>query len=76
MAWGLWFLTSGLGEEVGWRGFALPRLQQSTLGHDSSLLLAIGWAGWHLPAFLYVPSYTAIGLSGCLPAIPGGSSRQ
>ena len=62
MAWGLWFLTSGIGEELGWRGFALPRLQRTHSAMASTLLLAIGWAGWHLPAFFYVPSYTAIGL--------------
>jgi pimeloyl-ACP methyl ester carboxylesterase/membrane protease YdiL (CAAX protease family) len=62
MAWGLWFLTSGLGEELGWRGFALPRLQRTQSAIASTLLLSIGWAGWHLPAFFYVPSYTAIGL--------------
>jgi hypothetical protein len=33
----------------------------------SSVLLAIGWAGWHLPAFFYIPSYTAMGLR-ILPA--------
>lgn len=60
-AWGLWFVTSGLGEEVGWRGFALPRLQGTYSAITSTLLLAIGWAGWHLPAFFYVPSYTAMG---------------
>jgi membrane protease YdiL (CAAX protease family) len=62
-AWVLWFVTSGSGEETGWRGFALPRLQRTHSALTSSLLLAIGWAGWHLPAFFYVPSYTAIGLS-------------
>jgi membrane protease YdiL (CAAX protease family) len=62
MAWGLWFLTSGVGEELGWRGFALPRLQRTHSAMSSTLLLAIGWAGWHLPAFFYVPTYTAIGL--------------
>ena len=61
-AWGLWFLTSGCGEEFGWRGFALPRLQRTHSAMTSSLLLAIGWAGWHLPALLYLPSYAAIGL--------------
>jgi membrane protease YdiL (CAAX protease family) len=65
-AWGLWFLTSGCGEEVGWRGFALPRLQRTHSAMVSTLLLAIGWAGWHLPAFFYLPSYSAIGL-GILP---------
>jgi pimeloyl-ACP methyl ester carboxylesterase/membrane protease YdiL (CAAX protease family) len=62
MAWGLWFLTSGIGEELGWRGFALPRLQRTHSAMTSTLLLAIGWAGWHLPTFFFVPSYTAIGL--------------
>src|SRR2546421_1909578 len=58
----LWFATSGCGEEVGWRGFLLPRLQERHSPFVSSLLLAIGWAGWHLPAFFYVPSYAALGL--------------
>ena len=62
-AWGLWLLTSGTGEEIGWRGFALPHLQQRHSAFVSSLLLSMAWAGWHLPAFFYVPSYTAIGLS-------------
>lgn len=66
-AWGLWLLTSGFGEELGWRGFALPHLQQTHSAFTSSLLLSIAWAGWHLPAFFYVPSYTAIGLT----IIPG-----
>jgi membrane protease YdiL (CAAX protease family) len=66
-AWLLWFLTNGLGEEIGWRGFALPRLQQTYSAFASSILLSIAWAGWHLPAFFYVPSYTALGLR-ILPA--------
>ena len=61
-AWVLWLLTSGFGEELGWRGFALPGLQRTHSALTSSVLLAIGWAGWHLPAFFYVPSYTAMGL--------------
>jgi len=61
MAWPFWFVTSGYGEELGWRGFALPRLQRTHSAMASSVILAIGWAGWHLPAFFYIPSYTAMG---------------
>jgi membrane protease YdiL (CAAX protease family) len=41
-----------LGEELGWRGFALPRLQERWNGLTSALVLGTVWAVWHLPAFL------------------------
>jgi CAAX protease family protein len=59
-AWWLWFATNGLGEEPGWRGFLLPRLQQRHSPIVSTVLLTIGWAGWHVPAFFYLPSYAAM----------------
>jgi membrane protease YdiL (CAAX protease family) len=43
----LFFLV--VGEELGWRGFALPRLQARYGGLGASLILGILWAGWHLP---------------------------
>ncbi len=43
------FLFIGLGEEPGWRGFALPLLQKGRSGLASSLILAPLWAIWHLP---------------------------
>ena len=60
-AWLLWLLTSGFGEEIGWRGYALPRLQRTHSALVSSFLLSIAWAGWHLPAFFYIPSYVGLG---------------
>ena len=43
------FLFIGLGEEPGWRGFALPRLQKRHSPVIASLILAPIWALWHLP---------------------------
>ncbi len=38
-----------LGEEPGWRGFALPRLQAVLSPLLASVVVGIGWAAWHLP---------------------------
>jgi membrane protease YdiL (CAAX protease family) len=38
-----------VGEEIGWRGFALPRLQTHFNSLTASLILGAFWAAWHLP---------------------------
>jgi uncharacterized protein len=43
-------------EEIGWRGFALPRLQRLYGPLIGSLILGTLWALWHLPLFL-IPSW-------------------
>ncbi len=59
-------LTFGYGEETGWRGFALPRLQARHSALVSTLLLTGGWALWHVPLFLYRPGYLTMSGAGVL----------
>jgi len=43
----------GFGEEPGWRGWLLPHLQRARGAVASTLVLAVIWAGWHVPFFAY-----------------------
>jgi membrane protease YdiL (CAAX protease family) len=45
-------IDAPLGEETGWRGFALPLLPAGNAALASSLILGVLVAGWHLPIAL------------------------
>jgi hypothetical protein len=45
------FFSGPLAEEMGWRGFALPRLQAKYSALVSSLILGVIWTCWHIPFF-------------------------
>jgi membrane protease YdiL (CAAX protease family) len=57
VGWVIWIVTFGLGEETGWRGFALPRLQKHHTALVSTLILSALWLIWHWPLFFYKEFY-------------------
>ena len=46
-------LPGSFAEELGWRGFALPRLQERNNAVVASIVLALAWGVWHVPSLLY-----------------------
>ncbi len=54
-------LAYGFGEEPGWRGFVLPRLQAKHSAFTATLILAGIWAVWHAPFFAYRYPFAGVG---------------
>jgi uncharacterized protein len=50
-------LIAGLGEEPGWRGYALPRLEARYAPVVATALLGFVWAMWHLPLVFVDPRF-------------------
>lgn len=66
----LLIVAAGIGEEFGWRGFLLPRLQARHNALVSALIVGVVWAIWHLQLF-FVPGtgqYQMQAQNGLLPA--------
>ncbi|MCD1295350.1 hypothetical protein CUJ83_10095 [Methanocella sp. CWC-04] len=52
---------SVMGEEIGWRGLALPLLQQRWTAFNSSLILGTVWTVWHLPFWMILGELETFG---------------
>ncbi len=46
------FLRGPMGEELGLRGFALPRLQSNRSPFSASIIIGIFWGAWHIPVLI------------------------
>jgi uncharacterized protein len=54
-------VVNGFGEESGWRGYLVDRLLPAHGLLRTAGLVAVVWAGWHLPLFLVVDSFRGLG---------------
>jgi membrane protease YdiL (CAAX protease family) len=46
-------LAFALGEEIGWRGFLVPKLAEGTTFTRTALISGIIWASWHMPLIIF-----------------------
>ena len=61
--WLLPLLSYSIFEEIGWRGFLLPHLQEKYNAWKSTIILTVIWALWHIPFFFYRFNFSiAIGI--------------
>jgi CAAX protease family protein len=49
----LFAFPGAFAEELGWRGYVLPRLQNKFNSLLSSIVVAIFWGAWHIPLLIY-----------------------
>ena len=61
------WLVLAFGEEIGWRGYALPKLNAARGFWKASTMLGVVWAVWHYPKLLSSPYVDT--LAGAAPLI-------
>lgn len=59
-------LVFGFGEEIGWRGFAVPKLLEKHGLLATALGVGVLWAAWHVPSLFFIENYRELGV-GILP---------
>jgi membrane protease YdiL (CAAX protease family) len=55
------FLGGPLAEDLGWRGYILPKLRERTDTLTASLVIGVAWAFWHAPLFLFPQGAGVVG---------------
>jgi len=55
------FLGGPLAEDIGWRGYILPKLYERMSALHASLIIGVVWAAWHLPYFIFPGWDLAVG---------------
>jgi membrane protease YdiL (CAAX protease family) len=57
----LFGIPAGFLEEIGWMGYAFPKMRSESNGLAPSILLGLLWALWHLPVANYLGTATPHG---------------
>jgi uncharacterized protein len=57
----LFGIPAGFLEEIGWMGYAFPKMRSESNGLAASILLGLLWALWHLPVIDYLGTATPHG---------------
>lgn len=57
----LFGIPAGLLEEIGWTGYAFPKMRSRTEGLSASIGLGLLWSLWHLPVIDYLGTTTPHG---------------
>jgi membrane protease YdiL (CAAX protease family) len=55
------FLGGPLAEDIGWRGYILPKMRERMSALNASLIIGVVWAFWHLPYFIFPAWQGAVG---------------
>jgi len=65
----LFAVPGAFAEELGWRGYALPKLQNKLNALLSSIVIAIFWGAWHIPLLIYFGDLGTNDFAGFLLAV-------
>jgi membrane protease YdiL (CAAX protease family) len=74
--WACSIIFYGFGEQVGWRGYLIPRLQEKWSALGAALLFTPFWALWHIPLFWAAPGLSHMdgaGITGWVVSLALGS---